>query len=158
MTVENLSGRRVQHLLRPVGFNSQSAAGYISYPGKCHSNVIRCFKCFKCNFFQCFIDRFCRGGGMSWKFSKKEEKKCPMTGRTLKCFINDCCFLCWLNFLLFDLMLIFKSFISATPLILLTAPRPRKLQCPTSPLVSSQLHLARCPKWQETSAGHMQPP
>ena len=118
MTVENLSGRRVQHLLRPVGFNSQSNAGYISYPGKCHSNVIRCFKCFKCNFFQCFIDRFCRGGGMSWKFSKKEEKKCPMTGRTLKCFINDCCFLCWHNFLLFDLMLIFKFFISATPLIL----------------------------------------
>jgi len=118
MTVENLSGRRVQHLLRPVGFNSQSTAGYISYPGKCHSNVIRCFKCFKCNFFQCFIDRFCRGGGMSWKFSKKEEKKCPMTGRTLKCFINDCCFLCWHNFLLFDLMLIFKFFISATPLIL----------------------------------------
>ena len=64
MTVENLSGRRVQHLFRPVGFNSQSTAGYISYPGKCHSNVIRCFKCFKCNFFQCFIDRFCRGGGM----------------------------------------------------------------------------------------------
>ena len=54
---------------------------------------------------------------MSWKFSKKEEKKCPMTGRTLKCFINDCCFLCWHNFLLFDLMLIFKFFISATPLI-----------------------------------------
>ena len=57
---------------------------------------------------------------------KKEEKKCPMTGRTLKCFINDCCFLCWHNFLLFDLMLIFKFFISATPLILLTDPRPRK--------------------------------
>ena len=74
MTVENLSGRRVQHLLRPVGFNSQSTAGYISYPGKCHSNVIRCFKCFKCNFFQCFIDRFCRGGGMSWKFLNKTKE------------------------------------------------------------------------------------
>ena len=29
MTVENLSGRRVQHLLRPVGFNFKSAAGHI---------------------------------------------------------------------------------------------------------------------------------
>ena len=135
MTVENLSGRRVQHLLRPVGFNSQSTAGYISYPGKCHSNVIRCFKCFKCNFFQCFIDRFWRGEGMLWKFLKRRGKcprmwwgrvkKCPMTGRTLKCFVNDCCALCWHNFIFFDLMIIFKSFISATSLkLLLTDPRP----------------------------------
>ena len=74
MTVENLSGRRVQHLLRPVGFNSQSTAGYISYPGKCHSNVIRCFKCFKCNFFNVSLIGFAEEGechGSSQKRGKE---------------------------------------------------------------------------------------
>ena len=96
---------------------------------------LKLFKFFKCNFFQCFIDRFWRGEGMLWKFLKRRGKcprmwwgrvkKCPMTGRTLKCFVNDCCALCWHNFIFFDLMIIFKSFISATSLkLLLTDPRP----------------------------------
>ena len=49
---------------------------------------------------------------------KKRGKEMSSDRKNRKCFINDCCFLCWLNFLLFDLMLIFKFFISATPLIL----------------------------------------
>ena len=73
MTVENLSGRRVQHLLRPVGFNSQSTAGYISYPGKCHSNVIRCFKCFKCNFFNVSLIGFAEEGEFHGSSQKEEE-------------------------------------------------------------------------------------
>ena len=74
MTVENLSGRRVQHLLRPVGFNSQSTAGYISYHGKCHSNVIRCFKCFKCNFFNVSLIGFAEEGECHGSSQKKRKR------------------------------------------------------------------------------------
>ena len=74
MTVENLSGRRVQHLLRPVGFNSQSTAGYISYPGKCHSNVIRCFKCFKCNFFNVSLIGFAEEGNVMEVLKKRGKE------------------------------------------------------------------------------------
>ena len=47
---------------------------YISYHGKCHSNVIRCFKCFKCKFFNVLLIGFAEEGECHGSSQKKRKR------------------------------------------------------------------------------------